>query len=515
MSTVNAAQSEVKGVGDPNAEYDSIVVQWAKSRATLSGEAAVKSYDKVIDNKNFRNLLLPFSGNMTQEQYNFYKAEAEWPGISTQFAKTLIGGLLRKPPILRINNESVPADAKDWILKNFSRNGASISAFLEPTLWEELQTSRAWVFVNYPKVDISPDATQEEVDAILPYPTLKPAEAIINWSTTTNSEGRETLQRVVVKGRVKNYDDNEFHPCFVDTVWVHELDESGYYQVRVYSKEIESSTVLADNGEIKADTRPYTGFYKLVETLTDIKNHDERLRTIPAWPLNGEICIRDPMLSAITDKEVHLYNLLSRRNHLLYGAATYTPVIAASISREQFQEIVDSGLGSWIQLPEGGVADVLKTPTEALADMDRAIAAAVEHIAKLGVRLLTADSNQSGVALAMLNAAPDSLLGVFSVTVSTTMRMVIKLMIEWRYGITLQDSDIEFTLSEDFDPVPLGADWLRLATEWYEKGLIPRTVWLYLLKRNDMISSDYDDESGLKEISTDNLVNMPTGVTTR
>jgi hypothetical protein len=79
-------------------------------------------------------------------------------------------------------------------------------------------------------------------------------------------------------------------------------------------------------------------------------------------------------------------------------------------------------------------------------------------------------------------------------------------MLNWRYDLELKNSDIQFELSADFNPTPLGADWLRLATEWYEKGLIPRSVWIQMLKQNDMISPDYNDDEAKKEINSDELI---------
>jgi len=79
-------------------------------------------------------------------------------------------------------------------------------------------------------------------------------------------------------------------------------------------------------------------------------------------------------------------------------------------------------------------------------------------------------------------------------------------MVNWRYNLEVSVQDIEFVLSTDFDPAPLGSDWLRLATEWYQNGLIPRSVWVQLLKQNDMIDSEYDDEAAIKEINNDQLI---------
>jgi hypothetical protein len=152
---------------------------------------------------------------------------------------------------------------------------------------------------------------------------------------------------------------------------------------------------------------------------------------------------------------------------------------------------------------------VLETPTAALQDMDRAIAASIEEIAKLGIRMLSPETEQSGVALEIRNAAQTAQLGTLNNKVSNIMGQVMVFMLNWRYDLELKVSDIEFSLSADFDPVPIGADWLRLATEWYQQGLIPRSIWLVLLKQNDMIPPDYDDEAALQEIAADTTIVPP------
>ena len=152
-------------------------------------------------------------------------------------------------------------------------------------------------------------------------------------------------------------------------------------------------------------------------------------------------------------------------------------------------------------------SDVLKTPTDALKDMDRAIDSGIEEMAKLGIRMLSPESAQSGVALEIRNAAQNAQLGSMNTKVSVTMSKVMAFMVNWRYDLDLKPSEISFTLSTDFNPVPLGADWLRLATEWYENGILPRSTWLQLLRHNDMLDPEYKDDEGITEINDDELVN--------
>jgi len=506
MLAVNAASSGKKTVASPNAAYESMQEMWRRSRAACSGEKYVKSYDGVIDTINFRNLLIPFSPSMTQHQYNFYKAEAEYPGIVAQYAKILVGGLLRKKPQLSLP-DSAPKEAADWIMNSFGQDDAPLSAFLDEALWEELQTSRAWIYVDYPNIPDREKLTNQDFKKFKPYPILWDCESVINWRVTTNSSGKQVLDKVIVRGYsvVFGDGDKEFHPDYVDTVWVHELID-GRYQVRVFKEESVAQNVPVVNGQQTNTTSRNTPVFKLAETKTGYEMNGKPLDFIPAWPLNGSIEPNEPMLTPIVDKEIALYNKMSRRNHLLYGAATYTPVVSSDMSDERFAEIVGAGLGSWIHLGMGETADVLKTPTDALADMEKSIASNIEEMAKLGIRMLTPDTDQSGVALEIRNASQTAQLGTLNMKISSTMAAIIAFMLNWRYDLDLKVSDISFTLSSDFNPTPLGADWLRLVTEWYQNGLIPRDIWLTILKINDIVPPDYDDEEGKSKINEDELI---------
>ena len=505
MTVANAA-STVKTVADPNAEYDSLKGLWNRSRAVCSGERFVKDFDTVIDKVSFSNLLLPFSPSMTQEQYNFYKAEAELPGIVSQFAKMVVGGLLRKQPTLTLPKE-VPEGASDWIMTMLGEDDSSLAAFMDLALWEELQTSRAWVYVDHPTVNDSDGLTKAERDEIRPYPVLWRAESVINWQVGVTATGKRKLTRVISRGYKEEQEVDEFHPKFVDTVWVHELDEGGKYQIRIFQKRAPTPEIPVIAGQTYTNYSGGAGdIFEEVETITEILRNGERLEAIPAWPLNGSIDAVEPILSPIIDKEIALYNKISRRNHLLYGAATYTPVLMSDMGDDEFETIVGAGLGSWLKIRADDKLDVMKTPTDALQDMDRAIEGAIEEMAKLGIRMLSPEAAQSGVALEIRNAAQTAQLGTLNNKVSNTIAQVIQFMLNWHYDLDLKISDVEFSLSADFNPIPLGADWLRLATEWYETGLIPRSTWLQILKHNDMVPPDYDDEEGVKEINDDEII---------
>ena len=127
----------------------------------------------------------------------------------------------------------------------------------------------------------------------------------------------------------------------------------------------------------------------------------------------------------------------------------------------------------------------------------------------MGIRLLNPEGNNntSGVALEIRNAAQTGQLGNLNVMVSKSMERIIAFMINWRYGLDyVSGRDIQFMLSGDFNPAPLGSDWMRLMTEWYQAGLIPRSLWIEVSKQNDIIPNDYEDSTGIIEIEKDELI---------
>lgn len=505
MAQIKGA-SKALTVSDPNSAYLSMKSIWQKNRAICSGERFVKEVDGILDRLTFSNLLIPFSPSMSDAQYRFYKAEAELPGLVALYVKFVIGGLLRKQPQFEILNNKGKDDIKNWILNDFTRDGQSLASFLNEALSEEIQTGRPWVFVDYPKIENPDKLTTEEFQKYKPYPVLIKAESIINWKVSIDPlNGQKKLQQVLVRTFEEDFTDNEFHPKLVDTVLVHEIFQ-GNYRIRKYQNKA-GSTAYVVNGKTQEDhDANRSSKFELIETIENILYNGNRLKEIPAWPLNGRSEITEPLITPLVDREVSLYNKISRRNHLLYGAATYTPIISDDISDEQFTAIVNAGLGSWIKLNKDGKASVLETPTEALQDMDRAITSTVEEMARMGIRMLSPETAESGIALDIRNASQTATLGLLNSDVSNTMARVIVFMINWRYNLDLIISDIQFTLSADFNPAPIGADWLRLVTEWYREGLLPRSVWLQILKQNDIVPSEYDDKNAIKEINDDDFI---------
>jgi hypothetical protein len=503
-----AANTFKRGVETPSASYMSMKPLWKKARAVLQGEAHSKAHDEYVE-RDYSNLLLPFSPSMTQQQYDFYKSEAELPGLTTQYARVLISALLRKQSQLTLPEE-LGEDAYNWITKDMTLDGASLFNFLDSAIWEELQTSRAWVYIDRPTVSdnelemMSP----EERMTISPYPVLIKAENVINVQVKTHPVTRiKTLTRWVTRYITEEYDnDNPWHPNYIDTVCDHYLDEEGMLVLDYYRKESGSHQVSAINGVIEQEYEDSAdGGFVLYDTVYPMK-FGQRLQRIPAFPLNGQIEPIEPVLMPLIDREVSLYNKVSRRNHLLYGAATYTPVVQSDMTDEEFEELVNAGLGTWLRVRKDESITVLETPTGALADMDRAIEATVAEMAKMGIRMLSPEQAASGVALEIRNASQTAQLGTMNAKISGSMQEILAFMINWKYDTDYTGNDVQFQLSSDFAATVGGEGAMRLVSEWYQSGIISRETWVNIAKYNDFLPADYNDDEAIESIQTDPLV---------
>lgn len=508
--TTTSSKAKTKSLGDPCASYESMTPLWEKARAIINGQAHARAYDDVVDTHNFTNLLLPFSPTMSQQQYAFYRAEGELPGLVAQYAQVILGGLLRKPVSIEIPDGVFPAGTEDWIRNQFGSDGTSLHSFLDAAIWEELQSSRAWCLVDYPKVE-NPDAlTPEEAKSLSPYVMLIQAENVINWRKGFNSKtNKQQLISLVFRYYMEDYTNNKFHPDYIDTVTHYWLDESNFLVVDTYQRKDTNETLNVINGAVsnKYLSNGTNADWQLIGTEYPLMN-GERLDFIPAYPLNGQVEPVEPILQPLIDREISLYNKISRRNHLLYGAATYTPVVMSDMTDEEFDDLVTAGLGSWIKLRAGDDVKALETPTSSLKDMETSIQNTIEEMAKMGIRMLAPEggSNTSGVSLEIRNAAQTAQLGLLNTKISETMTQIIVVMLRWKFGIEILPTDIKFTLSADFNPTPVGADWMRLVTEWYQQGIIPRSTFIAIAKFNDVLPSDYNDEDGIAEIQSDPLV---------
>lgn len=525
MSEIKVSSVAVKkNVGTPSDEYESMLNLWAKCRSVIRGQDACKAHDEYVndyDDKGVsKNLLLPFSPSMSQNQYDFFKAEAELPNITSQYAKSMVGALLRKDASLVITDrlgEKFQKDVNDWLRYELTADNRSMFHFLDNALWEEIQTGYCWIYADLPSVNETEYEvmTEEQKKTVKPYPVTLTAEQVINVIYGKHPITKAPAMLRFITRYFTNVfsEENPWHPERVDTVRDHFLDNEGKLVVKEYHSKKQTVDISIKGGQVFNEELTDSSFGKeaysfILEKEFKPTRFGERLNTIPAWPLDGEYELEDPLLLNFVNREIGLYNKVSRRNHLMYGAATYTPIITGVEDEDKQLEIVRSGLGSWIFLDTGATAETLAPPTEALADMQTAIEATISEMARLGIRMLSPETVQSGTALEVRSNVQTALLGTLNMKVSTTLRSVFTFLINWRYDTDLTTNEVEFNMSSDFSPQSQGEEAMRLIGEWYQSGLIPRSIFIEAAKSNDYIPADYNDKSGVEELEKDPVRQM-------
>ena len=326
-------------------------------------------------------------------------------------------------------------------------------------------------------------------------------------------KGQVKLDSLITRYFVLEYDPNSpYHPKYIDTVQVHKLDEQGLYVIDTFIRNTADTPTFIDGG-VDYSFDQLTDDWVLRSTNENLFQNGVRMNYIPFFPLNGSIDTVDPLMTAIVNREIALYNKISRRNHLLYLSATYTPVVKSdSLTDSEKTDLVKQGLGTWLFVNKDDTVETLQTPTNALADMEAAIKGGYDELTRIGVKMLSlepSNSDSSGVALSLRNASQNAALASLNAKISESMKKIIKHLINWRYDIKITEADIRFNLSSDFNATPRGSDWMRLITEWYQNGLIPRSTFLEVAKNNDAIPTDYDDIKGNDEISQDDKIVSP------
>ena len=475
--------------------YTELAPIWGRNSACLEGQAAAKAHDKTLTHDQ-STLLVPFSTRMQQDQWDFYLHEAELPGIAEQFARTVRGGMLRKPVVID-PPEGADDTLEPWLRTRPGVAGEDLLAFLHAALWEELKTSRAWIYVNHPGDRDEPDGGPPA-----PYMELVKALELTDWHSGVHPlTGQTALLSATVCKTVRIGTDNDGRPVHRDRMYVHELDSQGYYRVRVFQR----STTGALPG---VDIPGLVGFgdFEIVSTQTDITNAEgERLREIPLFPLNGLYDPLQPVFETFCNREIALYNKQSRKNHLLYGTATYTPVLKTDGDDSQaIRSLRTSGLGSLITIGQDDDLDVLQIDPAALDAWGTEIEAVIGQLAKMGVRMLAKEMDESGVAIELRNAGQTSQLAALSRAISQMLQRIFTFMARWRYGSDLEP--VKASLSPDLTSSGLGADEMRLLTEWYMAGVLDRPTWIAMAKANDFLPADYNDEGADQRIADDGVL---------
>jgi len=451
--------------------YNELALRWKKNKIFTSGQDNVRAFDISMGTSPKDRFLIPFSENMEQEKYQFYVSESEFPGFAAEFARLVVNGLTRKEPIMKLGfDDNMNQEIREWILSDFGEDGMPFLALAARVIDDYLKTDHAWVYVETP-----------DEDGEMPRAKYIHSENVVNWQLGD----KDQLTLLVTRSYVQDPDSrDEFNPEMLPLYTIHRLKDG------IYNFEV-----------LKEDGTSWDGSVKM-----GVQYNGKPLDFIPAWPIGGNICPGTSVLQPIIDKDVSLYNKMSRRNHLLYGSTAFTPIVYSDKKAEDINKYTRQGLGRWLHLGKEDKAEHLAMPTEGLKYMQEAISDNIDEMGRMGIRMLSPEGNQSGVALQLRNASQVAKLGAVQTVISNTFSDIIRFMISFRYKIDVAFGQFDLGLSDDFQLQSTSKDILEFFTGLYERSLVPRSEWLRLLHQNGLISDNYDDEKGKLEIAEDEMV---------
>lgn len=171
-------------------------------------------------------------GMRTEEErfrYRNYKLRAQFINFTERSQMGFVGQIFARDP------ETEVPPTLDGLVKDATGDGLSLEQLCKDAAADVLALGRYGLFVDYPTTDGA--VTSEQMISGEIRPTIIPytAENIINWRTIRR-KGLKVLSLVVLKETYEKTT-NGYEQTTEDQFRILELDEDGFYRVRVYRNE--------------------------------------------------------------------------------------------------------------------------------------------------------------------------------------------------------------------------------------------------------------------------------------
>jgi len=330
-------------ITDKHTEYEDYQAQWRRVRDCIAGEDAVKGST---------TMHLPKPENMLPDQYEAYITRAMFYGATGRTLAGLSGAVFRKRPFVQVPDRLREA------LYNITLTGVPFDTFSQRAVEETLAMGRYGVLVDRPP--------EEEGRAYL---RGYPAESITNWRTVATN-GSEKLEQIILSEKAFRVNDDGFGTESYERYRVLELDEEGYYRVRVF---VEGRDI---------DT------YNLVEEYTPTKR-GERLDYIPFQffgPTDLSPSVEKSPLIDLANVNISHYRTSADLEQGNYLTSQPTPYITGMRADQMGDFPIGSG-AMWL-LPEGAQAGMLEYKGAGLSYLENSLSRKQGMMAQLGARLL-------------------------------------------------------------------------------------------------------------------------------
>lgn len=449
-------------------EFLPMAYKWRLVRTFARGEE---------DIKNAGEEYLPRKARQSDADYDAYRARAKTGDFTGEALKRLHGMVFRRTPTMEL-----PCDGKfSECIANIDRKGRSLYQFASDVAMDNMQTLWGGLILDMPVADGIETEHDAEEAGVRPYLKYYPAEDIVDRGFR-ELNGVERLSYVVLKETVdrgvsENLDRGS--PAFSHRKVVQyrllDLDESGYYRVRVYSPEVNE----------KGETSYVSG--KPIY----VKVRGERLRYIPFGFLPGEEPEK-PMLYGTAELHKHFYmQSADYENGIHYTtiptgwSSGHTPLN----DEHGRPESITLGGDSWLNFPEPEAkVGTLAFAGEGLSHAEHALEKTHEEIGVMGTRMLAPDKAMSETkdAAQIHRIGENSSLATYTRNFSEKFTWMLSLMAEWM-GV---EGKVNVEFNVDYDSVAFDPNALNAIANLSREGKFPAPYVYEALKKGEYLPND-------------------------
>lgn len=435
-------------ITDKHTEYEDYQAQWRRVRDCIAGEDAVKGST---------TMHLPKPENMLPDQYEAYITRAMFYGATGRTLAGLSGAVFRKRPFVQ-----VPDRLRD-ALYNITLTGVPFDTFSQRAVEETLAMGRYGVLVDRPP--------EEEGRAYL---RGYPAESITNWRTVSTN-GSEKLEQIILSEKAFRVNDDGFGTEAYERYRVLELDEEGYYRVRVF---VEGRDI---------DT------YNLVEEYTPTKR-GERLDYIPFQffgPTDLSPSVEKSPLIDLANVNISHYRTSADLEQGNYLTSQPTPYITGMRADQMGDFPIGSG-AMWL-LPEGAQAGMLEYKGAGLSYLENSLSRKQGMMAQLGARLLEDQKRavEAADTVRLRSSGESSVLANLANSCSMGLEQCLAWVADWE---GTNPDLVEVKLNTDFLDTRMEPGELRELVAAWQSGAIPTDDLIYNLQRGEILRPDFTIE---------------------
>ncbi len=365
-------------------EVEARLEQWARIRAAIDGEEAVKALcDKILPRPNPTDVTAE-----NQARYNAYLGRAVFYNVSGRTLNGLTGYVFAKEPVV-----TLPATLQS-LETNVDGSGVTLNQQAKATLMRARAFGRGGLLVDYPST-VEATTRQQLIDGnVAPTIVLYEPEQITNWDHVVIG-AKSFLKMLVLKESYTVPGEDEFERNWAVQYRVLTLEDGGGVLGRIFRRP-----------KAEVDYEPVKELEYRPQGQTGV-----RLKTIPFTFVGSSN--NDPAVDTPPMLDLVNLNLAHFRNSADYEESCYivgqpTPYVSG-LTKAWVDEVMNGtmqlGSRGIIPLPVGGAAGLLQAtpnsmPFEAMEHKEKQMVA-------LGAKLVEQKEVQQTATEANLNNASE------------------------------------------------------------------------------------------------------------